>query len=110
MRHSQTTCLPTAIVFKELSKIVLGVFIEYFVRPTNKVYHDLTPQPRSFYRELTNSRQTTLSDLSVSLDTTTLDYIDPPVCLSRGLLVIYPPPYGYFSVHSGNRKVPAERF
>jgi len=31
---------------------VLGVFIEYFVHPTNKVYHDSSPQPRSFLREL----------------------------------------------------------
>ena len=40
------------IVYKELLKIVLGVIIEYFVHPTNKVYHLLTPQPRSFLREL----------------------------------------------------------
>lgn len=31
---------------------MLGVIIEYFVHPTNKVYHLLTPQPRSFLREL----------------------------------------------------------
>jgi hypothetical protein len=42
--------------FKELSKIVLGVFIEYFIHPTNKVYHGLTPQPRSFLRDLPYSR------------------------------------------------------
>ena len=38
--------------FKELLKIVLGVIIEYSIHPTNRVYHALTPQPRSFLREL----------------------------------------------------------
>jgi len=71
---------------------MLGVIIEYSIHPTNRVYHALTPQPRSFLRELPYSRQTTLSDLSVSLYTTTLGHINPPVCLSRGILVIYPPP------------------
>ena len=47
---------PANCFVKELSKIVLGVFIEYFVHPTNKVYHGLTPQPRSFLRDLPYSR------------------------------------------------------
>jgi len=31
---------------------MLGVIIEYSIHPTNRVYHALTPQPRSFLREL----------------------------------------------------------
>jgi len=31
---------------------MLGVSIEYSIHPTNRVYHALTPQPRSFLREL----------------------------------------------------------
>jgi hypothetical protein len=71
---------------------LLGVIIEYSIHPTNRVYHALTPQPRSFLRELPYSQQTILSDLSVSLDTITLDHINPPICLFRGILVICPPP------------------
>ena len=43
---------PTKII-KRTFKIWCWVyFIEYFVHPTNKVYHVLTPQPRSFLRDL----------------------------------------------------------
>ena len=54
MSHASVPRLVSAdqLNFKELLKIVLGVIIEYFVHPTNKVYHFLTPQPRSFLREL----------------------------------------------------------
>ena len=37
--------------FKEL-EIGLGVFYWILYHPTNRVYHALTPQPRSFLREL----------------------------------------------------------
>ena len=43
---------PTKIIKRTILKIVLGVFIEYSIHPTNRVYHTLTPQPRSFLREL----------------------------------------------------------
>jgi len=40
------------IVKRTNQKLCWVCFIEYLVHPTNKVYHDLTPQPRSFLREL----------------------------------------------------------
>ena len=40
------------IVKRTNQKLCWVCFIEYLVHPTNKVYHVLTPQPRSFLREL----------------------------------------------------------
>jgi len=58
MSHASVPRLVPAVQlnFKELSKIGSDVTIEHFIHPTNKVYHVLTPQPRSFLRDLPYSR------------------------------------------------------